>query len=482
MRNASGAPPPLSTQEDTADTAQPRVPHPTLHHSSDHEPSILSGSFESSVPADDRRLGDRRVETDITGPRKILKILGPGLISGASDDDPSAVGTYAATGAQTGYSYLWMALITYPMMAAIQGMCARIGLVSGRGLASTLRQYYPKALVYPILGLLVVATTFNVGADLIAIAAGINLLIPIPVIVLVPIIAVALALVEVFAKYQSLNKVFKWLALALLAYVVTAFVSHANWGAALRGTLIPHLPQTRDDLNLAIAILGTTISPYLFFWQAGQEVEEKKAEGKRTAAERRGASTQEVANRKLDVNLGMLASNIVVYFIILTAAATLHATGKTDVASAADVANALEPLLGPVAKYLFAFGFIGAGIIAVPVLTGATGYTVSETFGWRAGLDEPVQRAKGFYAVIVVSTILGMGVTFLGLDPIKALLYSSILCGLVTPPLLFLIVMLSNRRSVMDRFTNDGWSNFWGWASFALMTAATVAYLVGRFF
>ncbi len=406
----------------------------TLHGRADEEPGTIDGSYTASIPAQDQRLGDGREATETHGARKLLAVLGPGLITGASDDDPSAVGTYAATGAQAGYGFLWMALITYPMMAAVQGMCARIGLVSGRGLATTLRQYFPKWLVYPVLLLLVVATTFTVGADLIAIAAGINLLVPVPIVVLVPLIALALTLFEVFAKYQNINKVFKWLALVLVAYVFTGFAAHADWGAVLRGTLIPHLPRDKNELGLAIAVLGTTISPYLFFWQAGQEVEEKKAEGKETPAERHGATRQQVADRKLDVNIGMLASNVVMYFIILTTAATLHRTGKIDVGSAADVANALQPLLGPVAKYLFAAGFIGAGIIAVPVFTGAIAYTVSETFGWREGLDEPVRRAKGFYVVIAVSTLAGMAVTLLGLDPIKALVYSSTLCGLIAPP------------------------------------------------
>jgi len=487
MRNTAARPvSPARPVPVAHEDAPPAVPSQsplmhTLHGRADEEPGTIDGSYASSVPAPDQRLGDRREAMEKHGARKLLAVLGPGLITGASDDDPSAVGTYAATGAQSGYGFLWMALITFPMMAVVQGMCARIGLVSGRGLAITLRQYFPKWLVYPVLLLLVVATTFTVGADLIAIAAGINLLVPVPIVVLVPLIAIALTLFEVFAKYQNINKVFKWLALVLVAYVFTGFAAHADWGAVLRGTLIPHLPRNKDDLNLAIAILGTTISPYLFFWQAGQEVEEKKAAGKETPAERHGATRQQVADRKLDVNIGMFASNVVMYFIILTTAATLHQTGKTDIASAADVATALQPLLGPVAKYLFAAGFIGAGIIAVPVFTGAIAYTVSETFGWREGLDEPLRRAKGFYVVIALSTLAGMIVTLLGLDPIKALVYSSILCGLVTPPLLLMIVLLANRRSVMETFTNNLWSNFWGWACFALMTAAAVAYLVGLF-
>lgn len=445
------------------------------------EPPITEGSLDTSTPDSDYRLGDRRTEERPGGLRKVFLVLGPGLITGASDDDPSGVGTYSTAGASTGYRYLWTAVVTYPLQAAIQGMCARIGLVSGKGLAATIKQYYPKAVLYPIVLLLIGANTFNVGADLAAIAAGINLLLPIPILWLIPPIAVVLILLQVFAKYELINRIFKWLCLALLAYVVTAFVAHANWAEVAKGTLIPRLPRTKDDIGLMIAILGTTISPYLFFWQAGQEIEEQKAEGKTTVAERQGATRTEVADRKLDVNLGMLASNLVMYFIILTTAATLNAHGKTDISTATDAAAALQPFAGPVAKLLFAVGIIGAGLLAIPVLTGSTGYTVSEAFGWRHGLDEKVTRAKGFYGIIIASTLAGMLFNFLGLDPIKALVFSAIINGVTSPPLLFLIVMLSNRREVMGKYTNRPWSNIFGWAAVALMTAATVAYFVTLF-
>lgn len=450
-------------------------------HSPALEPSVTDSSFDSSVPETDYWLGDRRVEEQPKGLKKLVTVLGPGLITGASDDDPSGVGTYSTAGASTGYTYLWTALFTYPLQAAVQGMCARIGLVSGKGLAATIKQHYPKAVLYPIVLLLLIANTFNVGADLAAIAAGINLVLPIPILALIPPIGIALTLLQVFAKYPLINRIFKWLCLALLAYVATAFVSHANLLDVARGTFIPRLPRTKDDIALMVAILGTTISPYLFFWQAGQEIEEQKAAGKTTIVERQGATRTEVADRKLDVNLGMLASNLVMYFIILTTAATLHATGKTDISSAADAAAALQPLLGAAAKYLFAIGIIGAGLLAIPVLTGSSGYALSEAFGWRHGLDERVTRAKGFYAIIIASMLVGMLANYLGLDPIKALVYSATINGITAPPLLLLIVMLSNRRSVMGKYTNRPWSNVLGWAAFALMTAATVAYIVTLF-
>jgi NRAMP (natural resistance-associated macrophage protein)-like metal ion transporter len=413
--------------------------------------------------------------------RKFFSILGPGLITGAADDDPSGVGTYAQTGAQTGYGYLWTALITYPLATAVQSMCARIGQTSGEGLAATIKRHYPRGVLYPMIILLIVANTFNVGADLAAIAAGINLIVPIPILILIPPIAVALILLQVFAKYPLINRIFKWLCLALLAYIATAIFAGANWGDVAKGPFIPQIPRSKGDIGLLIAILGTTISPYLFFWQTGQEVEEEKEQGEDTVAERRGTTRGEVADRKLDVALGMLASEVVMYFIILTTAATLHADGKTNISSAAEAASALKPLLGAGAVWCWAIGIIGAGLLAIPVLTGSMGYAVAETFDWREGLDEKPTRAKGFYGIIIVSTLVGMLVNYLGLNPIKALVYSAILNGIAAPPLLLLIILLANRRTVMGRFTNSTWSNICGWTCFVLMSAATIAYFVTIF-
>ena len=459
--------------------AQPIQPtNSTLEAS---EPSIIEESYDTIIPEGDHPLSDQPKDERRSGLKKIFGVLGPGLITGASDDDPSGVGTYAQAGAQTGYGFLWVALITYPMMVAVQLMCARIGQVSGKGLATSIKQYYPKSILYPIILLLIAANTFNVGADLAAIAAGINLLVPVPILILIPPIAVTLVLLQVFAKYQLISRIFKWLCLALLAYIVTAIFSGANWGSVVKGTLIPHIPRTKDDIGLMIAILGTTISPYLFFWQTGQEIEEEKAEGESTVAERQGATLREIADRKLDVTIGMLANNVVMYFIILTTAATLNAHGKTNVNSATDAASALKPLLGSGAELFWAIGIIGAGLLAIPVLTGSVGYAVSETFAWRHGLDEKPGNAKGFYGVIIASTLVGMLLNYLGLNPIKALVYSAIINGITCPPLLLLVILLANRKSVMGRFTNGKWSNIWGWGAFALMSMATVAYFVTLF-
>jgi len=445
------------------------------------DPPMTEASFDDSIPAPDYRLGDRRIPASPRGLKNLFAVFGPGLITGASDDDPSGVGTYSTAGAQTGYQYLWTALITYPMMAAIQGMCARLALVTGHGLAATMRQFYPKAVRYPLIVLLVFANTFNIGADLAAIASGINLIVPIPILALIPPIALGLILLQLFAKYATINRIFKWLCLALLAYIATAFLAHADWGAVARGTLIPHLPRTKGDIGLMIAILGTTISPYLFFWQAGQEVEQEKDKGITTVAGRAGAVRQEIANAKLDTNLGMLASNVVMFFIILTSAATLHSEGKTDISTATDAAQAFKPLIGSGAEYLFAVGIIGAGLLAVPVLAGSSAYAVSETFAWREGLGEPIKRAWGFYLVIAASTLVAMAGNYLGLDPIKALVYSATINGVISPPLLFIIVRLSSRQAVMGAHTNGRWSTCWGWAACATMTIATVAYFATLF-
>jgi Mn2+/Fe2+ NRAMP family transporter len=367
------------------------------------------------------------------------------------------------------------------LATAIQSMCARLGQTSGQGLAATIKQHYPKAVLYPMVALLIAANTFNVGADLAAIAAGINLLVPISILILIPPIAVALVLLQVFAKYPLINRVFKWLCLALLAYIATALFAGADWVAVAKGTFIPHMPRSKGDIGLLIAILGTTISPYLFFWQTGQEIEEAKAQGEDTVAERRGTTRREVANRKLDVALGMLTSEVVMYFIILTSAATLHADGKTNISSAAEAASALKPLLGSGAVWCWAIGIIGAGLLAIPVLTGSVGYAVAETFDWREGLDEKPTKAKGFYGIIIASTLVGMLFNYLGLNPISALVYSAILNGIAAPPLLLLIMLLANRRDVMNRFTNGTWSNICGWTCFGLMSIATIAYFVTIF-
>ena len=410
--------------------------------------------------------------------RRLLEVIGPGFITGASDDDPSGIGTYAQAGASLGYSMLWTALATLPLMAAVQFICARIGLVSGMGLAGVLRRHYPRWLLYlAVLGL-VVANTINAGADLGAIAAALNLLLPIPAVwMIVPVTVVILA-VQIWGSYRLICNTFKWLTLALLAYIGAAICAHPEARAVLRGTFIPTFSLDAKYLSTLVAILGTTISPYLFFWQADQEVEEEVAMGRKWLSQRRGATDDELTSAAKDVNLGMCFSNVVMYFIILATAATLFKAGKHDIQSAADAAEALRPLAGPAASTLLALGLVGAGFLAVPILTGSGAYAVSQAFGWRYGLDEKPERARQFYGVIAVSTLVGMAINFLHINPITALFWTAVINGFLTPPLLVIVMLVANNPEVMGNRVNGRWTNLLGWATVLVMSAAAVALVL----
>jgi NRAMP (natural resistance-associated macrophage protein)-like metal ion transporter len=404
--------------------------------------------------------------------------LGPGLVTGASDDDPSGIATYATVGASLGYTTLWTAPLTYPLMAAVQLTCARIGLVSGRGLAGVLREHYPRALLFPVVAALVIANTINAGVDLGAIAAGLNLLVPVPLPVLVvPVTALILAL-QWWGSYRLIARTFKWLTLALFAYIGASLFARPDWGAVLRGTLVPSVRWDAEFLAALVAILGTTISPYLFFWQASQEVEEEVAQGRRHLHQRRGATDIDLRGAAWDVNVGMLLSNVVMYFIILATAATLFEAGLANIQSAADAARALEPLAGRAAELLLALGLVGAGFLAVPVLTGCSAYAVAEAFGWKLGLDRKPERAPQFYAVIVGSTLIGMAINYAGINPVTALFWTAVLNGLLAPPLLLLILLLANNRAVMGERVNGWVLNLLGGAATLLMAAAAVGLLL----
>jgi NRAMP (natural resistance-associated macrophage protein)-like metal ion transporter len=410
--------------------------------------------------------------------RRFLKILGPGLITGASDDDPSGIGTYAVAGASFGFATLWMALVTFPMMSSVQYMCAKIGMVSGRGLAGVLKAHYSKKILYPAVLSLVIANAINAGADIGAIAAGVTLLFPVPVWTLIVPIAMAIVALQMWCSYQFIAKTFKWLALALLAYVLSAFFSKPDWTAVLKGTFVPTLVWNRDFLALTVAILGTTISPYMFFWQSNQEVEEQIAMGRKTLAQRKGATDGELTYAALDVNIGMLVSNVVMYFIILSTGATLFKAGKTHIQSATDAAEALRPLAGRGAEILLAIGLIGAGFLAVPILTGSSAYAVAETFGWKYGLDRRPKQAKAFYGLIAFSTVLGMLVNFTGINPINALFWTAVINGLLAPPLLVVILRISNDSKVLGTRVNGRLLNVLGWFTAVVMTAAAVGLIV----
>ena len=394
---------------------------------------------------------------------RMVKVLGPGLISGAADDDPSAVSTYAVAGASLGFAPLWTAPVTFPMMAAVVFLCGKLGMVSGLGLAAVLRRHYSRWLLYPAVGGFVVANTLNAAADLGAIGAGLALLLPLPALPLVVVAAAVTLGLQLFGSYETIERYLRWLSLALLGYVVASVLAHPDWRDVARGTLVPTLSLDRTSISTLVAIVGTRISPYLFFWQAGQQVEEEVLLGRRLLRQRKGATSTELKYLGWDVNGGMFFSNLVMYFIILGSAATLHAAGRTDVQSAADAAAALTPLAGDAAGVLFALGFIGVGFLGVPVMTTGVAYAVTETLNWPRGLHRSPRRASRFYVLIAATTVIAMGLNFLGINPIQALVGVAILNGLLMPPLLVLILLATNNRAIMGERTNGRALNAVGW-------------------
>ncbi len=437
------------------------------------DPETESPNIPHKEPA--KGTGAAEAERTLNPVLGFLKILGPGFITGASDDDPSGIGTYSVAGASLGFATLWMALFTFPLMTTVQYICAKIGLVSGEGIATLLRKHYPRGLLYPAVLALVVANTINAGADIGAIAAAFHLIVPLPALWFVlPIVALILAL-QIFGSYRLIATIFKWLTLALFAYIGAALLSRPNWGEVLRATFIPTFQLNAAFIATFVAILGTTISPYLFFWQADEEVEEQISLGRKRLWQRRGATDGELRYAWWDVSVGMFFSNVVMYFIILATASTLYASGQTQIQSATDAAQALRPLAGNAASVLLALGLIGSGFLAVPILTGSAAFGVAETFGWRRGLDEKPWRARPFYAVIVVATLVGMAINFLGVNPIAALFWTAVINGFLAPPLLVLIMFMANNREVMGKRVNSWASNTLGWLTVAVMFAAAIA-------
>ncbi len=404
--------------------------------------------------------------------KKLGRILGPGFVTGASDDDPSGLGTYAVAGASLGLQTLWTALLTFPLMAAVQNICARVGMVSGRGLAGVLRQHYPRPFLYGAVLLLFFANTINVGADLAAIADAIHIVTPLGGPLLVIPVAGAILAVQIFGSYRLIANIFKWLTLTLLAYVVDAFIVHPDALTTLRATIVPTLSLDPKYVTTIVAILGTTISPYLFFWQSTEVVEEEVSEGRKTVRSRKGATPGEIHYATIDTNVGMAISNLVMYFVILATGATLFPAGKTDPRSGAEAAEALRPLAGDVAGVLFAVGMIGAGLLAIPILSGSAAYAVAEAFGWRYGLEKRWDRAKPFYGVIVFATALGVAMNFFGIDPIDALFWTAVLNGIVAPPLLVLVLRAARDTKVMKRQTIGPVLSVLGWTAAVLMFVA----------
>jgi NRAMP (natural resistance-associated macrophage protein)-like metal ion transporter len=410
--------------------------------------------------------------------KRFLNLLGPGVITGAADDDPSGIATYSIAGASFGYATLWTALVTLPLMSVVQYLCAKIGLVSGMGLAGVLREYYPRWLLYPAVLSLVVANTINAGTDIGAIASAINLVIPVSPLWLIVPIALVIVVLQFYGSYRLISRVFKWLSLALFSYIGAAFLARPDWRDVLKATFIPRLTFDSQYLITLVAILGTTISPYLFFWQASEEVEEEIRLGRDKLKDRRGATYQELRDATLDTEVGMFVCNLVFYFVIIAAGATLNQHGKTDIQTATDAARALEPLAGSAAKYLFAVGLIGVGFLAVPVLTGSAAYAVAETFGWECRLDYKPRQAKQFYAVITLSTLVGILINFAGINPITALFWTAVINGLISPPLLAVIMFVSSNRKVMGDKVNGPTASIVGWIAVLAMAGAAIAMVV----
>ncbi|MES2225701.1 MAG: divalent metal cation transporter [Patescibacteria group bacterium] len=410
--------------------------------------------------------------------------LGPGLTTGAADDDPSGIGTYSQTGAQFGFQLLWLSLLTFPFMAMVQEMCARIGLVTGQGLAANIRKYYSRQTLHFITILLFAANALNIAADLGAMAASTKLLFPhISVALVLILFALVSLLLQIFTTYARYARFLKYTALALLAYVFTAFAVHVDWAAALRGTVIPTLQLSKDQLFLLCAILGTTISPYLFFWQTSQEVEEDILKGEKTVAQRKAAvEPQDIARMRVDVWTGMFVSNLIMFFIIAACAATLHANGITNIATADQAASAIRPFGGALTYFFFALGIIGTGLLAVPVLAGSSAYAIAESFGWKQGLYRKLKQAYAFYGVIIVSMLIGLVANFMHLDPIKGLIYSAVANGLVAPIVLFYIVRMSSNKKIMHTRKNHPFITVCGWIITVIMVVAGAAAIGSLFF
>ena len=410
--------------------------------------------------------------------RRFFANLGPGLVTGAADDDPSGISTYSTAGASFGFGLLWTAAFSLPLMASVQLMCARIGLVSGRGLASVLRNYYSRRVLWFACLLLLIANTVNIAADLGGMAAAAELITGVPSLIFLPLFAGIILLLLVFSSYRALVRIFKWLTLALFAYVITAFLVHPDWTKVTQATFWPHVSFSSDYLMNFLGILGTTISPYLFFWQAAEEVEEEKKTGKLTVGQRKGATRAELRTVFTDTVIGMSFSNLIMYFVILTTGATLYVAGQREIQTAQQAAEALRPLAGNAAYLLFSVGLIGTGFLGVPVLAGSAAYAVAEAGAWRCGMNERPRLAKKFYGVIAVAMFTGMALDYVGLNAIKMLFWSAVLNGVLAPPLIVIILLVCNNQRVMGQHVNGKLMNVLGMIAAIVMSGAALAMLV----
>ena len=413
--------------------------------------------------------------------KKFFRSLGPGIIAGAADDDPSGIATYSQTGAQFGYGQLWTALYLLPLLIAIQEACARIGGVTGKGLAAVIKEHYSKKILYLVVFLVVTANTLNIGADIGAMAAAAHLIIPISFTILTILFTTIMLLLEVFVAYHKYAKLLKWLCLSLIVYPITMLVVREPWIVIFKSSLTPHFEFNFQFLFIITGVMGTTISPYLFFWQASQVVEEQHDSKQKMKNGQPLISNAFMRNLRIDNFIGMLGSEITAWTIIIVAATVLHANGIADIQTSADAAKALEPLVqsfpysGYLAKFLFAIGIIGLGLLAVPVLAASAAYPVAEALGWNAGLNYKLNKALGFYGVIIVATLVGLGINFIHIDPIKALVYTAVLNGIVAVPLIFLIALIANNQQIMGKYKSGWLSNLFVWTTFIGMLTASVA-------
>ena len=412
------------------------------------------------------------------GVKRLLRALGPGVTTGAADDDPSGIATYSVVGAQSGTSFLWSALFIWPLMGCVQMMCARVGMVTGMGLAGAMRQKFPTWVVGLIAFALLVANIINIAADLAGMADAAHMLGAGSSTLYVWLFGLGICALTIRLRYHQIANILKWLALALFAYVITAFLVHPKWSSVLHAALIPSLPHGSDAWGALVAILGTTISPYLFFWQAGQEVEEDKAKGRHQLISRIGASKRELADRRIDVGVGTFFSNLAMFFIILTTAVTLHQHGVTKIGTSREAAEALRPLAGDYAYFLYTIGIVGTGLLAIPTLAGSAAYAVAETFDWQYGLDERLKNAASFYSVFILATVGGVVLDFLHINPIKALYWTAIINGFLAPFLLVALLLVSTDRRVMQGQVSSSISRYVVMFTTVLMFVAAAAMLL----
>ena len=437
-------------------------------------------ALDDTIAETEKLAGNLHAEKTLQSIRKTEKKtreywhnLGPGLTTGASDDDPSGIATYSQAGAQYGFQLLWLSVFTFPLMSFVQEMCARIGLVTGRGLAGNIRAHFSRRVLYICTILLFAANSLNIGADLGAMAKATQLLASglnfTSLVILFALFSLAL---QIFTPYARYAKYLKWLALVLLAYIASAILAELDWGKVFSSAIVPLIVWSKAQIILICAILGTTISPYLFFWQTSQEVEEQIVKGKTSIASRHGTNPGELKKMRTDVWSGMFLSNVVMFFIIAACGAILYPQGITNIATAADAAEALRPFAGEASYWLFAIGIIGTGLLAIPVLTGAASYALSESLGWKEGLNRNLHQAKGFYGVMIFAVLIGLAINFFGIDPIKALIYAAVFNGIVAPPILALIVLLSSNKHVMGEWKNRRSITWVGWSVVAIMALA----------